>query len=248
MKFPQALVSGRLLRRYKRFLADVALDNGEVIIAHTANTGAMTGCAEPGSRVWLSRSDNPRRKYPYTWELVQTPGGVLCGINTLRSNALVQEAIAAGRIAELGGYDSIRREVPYGAEGSRIDLLLESQTGLAPCYVEVKNVTLVENEGVGKEGVEDGTAYFPDAVSARGSKHLRELMAMVQAGYRAVIFFCVQRQDCQRVCPADHIDARYGETLRQALGSGVEALAYQAEVSESGIVLRRALPVSVAGD
>lgn len=239
MKYPQILIEGRLLRRYKRFLADVELDNGERITAHTANTGAMTGCCAPGSRVWLSRSDNPKRKYPHTWELVEVVPGILCGINTQLSNKLVREAIEAGRIDELSGYTNVRGEVPYGAENSRIDLLLESDTLPAPCYVEVKNVTLVEQS----IGVDQGIGYFPDAVSVRGSKHLRELMAMVAAGQRAVIFYCVQREDCHEVRPADHVDTLYGQTLREALAAGVEALAYRADVSPAGIVLRESLPV-----
>lgn len=239
MNFSQALIEGRLLRRYKRFLADVELDNGECITAHTANTGAMTGCSTPGSRVWLSRSDNPKRKYPHTWELVEALPGVLCGINTQLSNKLVREAIEAGRIDELHDYTKVRSEVPYGVENSRIDLLLEADTLSASCYVEVKNVTLVEHA----TGVEQGIGYFPDAVSARGSKHLRELMAMVAAGQRAVIFYCVQREDCHEVRPADHIDTVYGQTLREALAAGVEALAYRADVSPTGIVLNKRLPV-----
>lgn len=235
MKFPQTLVEGRLLRRYKRFLADVKLDNGKCITVHTSNTGAMTGCCTPGSRVWLSRSDNPKRKYPHTWELVEAVPGILCGINTLLSNKLVREAIEAGLIHELNAYDVVRSEVPYGVENSRIDLLLEpgGHDGRASCYVEVKNVTLVEQ----------GIARFPDAVSARGTRHLRELIAMVESGQRAVIFFCVQRSDCHQVRPADAIDKVYGQTLRQALAKGVEALAYQAEVKTTGIKLVRSLPV-----
>lgn len=233
MHFPNPLVEGRLIKRYKRFLADVELANGEVITAHTANTGAMQGCAEPGSRVWLSRSDNPKRKCPYTWELVQTPAGVLVGINTQLSNGLVQEAIASAKVGELTGYDNIRREVRYGREQSRIDLLLEGNG--APCYVEVKNVTLEE----------DGIGFFPDAVTARGTKHLRELMHMVQEGARAVIFFCVQRQDVEAMSPADHIDPLYGTTLREALAGGVEALAYGAQLSPQSIALCKRLPIHV---
>lgn len=230
MKFESPLTEGRLLRRYKRFLADVELPTGEIITAHTANTGAMQGCCDPGSRVWLSKSDNPKRKCPYTWELVETSTGTLVGINTQLSNSLVHEAITAGRIPELQGYATIRSEVRYGQENSRVDLLLEADI---PCYVEVKNVTLAEN----------GIGYFPDAVSARGSKHLRELMGVVAAGQRAVIFFCVQRNDVREVRPADHIDPVYGRTLREALESGVEAVAYGAGVSVERVVLENALPV-----
>jgi sugar fermentation stimulation protein A len=230
MKFEKPLVEGRLLRRYKRFLADVELAGGEIITAHTANTGAMQGCSTPGSRIWLSKSDNPKRKCPYTWELVEGDAGTLVGINTQLSNRLVNEAITAERIPELQGYAKVRSEVRYGQENSRIDLLLESDI---PCYVEVKNVTLAD-QGIG---------YFPDAVSARGSKHLRELMGVVAAGQRAVIFFCVQREDVSEVRPADHIDAVYGRTLREALEVGVEAIAYGARVSPDGVALWHALSV-----
>lgn len=233
MKYPHTLIEGRLLRRYKRFLADVELADGQVITAHSANTGSMLGCSTPGSRVWLSVSDNPRRKYAHTWELVEAEPGVLCGINTLLSNKLVQEAIEQGRVAELAGYARIRSEVPYGQERSRIDLLLESDEGLADCYVEVKNVTLVR----------DGIASFPDAVSARGTKHLRELMSMVAQGQRAVIFFCVQREDAGLMRPAVDIDPLYAKTLAEALANGVEALAYAAQVSVRGVALQRSLPV-----
>lgn len=235
MEYPQKLTRGRLIRRYKRFLADVELDDGTVITAHTANTGAMLGCATPGSRVWLSRSANPGRKYIHTWEIVQTSDGVLVGINSLLSPVLVREGIESGSVEELQGYLGINREVKYGRENSRIDLLLIG--GREPdCYVEVKNVTAMEQAGV---------AVFPDAGSARGRKHLRELMQMVHAGKRAVIFFVVQRADVRRVRPADRIDPEYGGLLRQALRNGVEALAYRADVSPEQIRLRRSLPVSV---
>jgi sugar fermentation stimulation protein A len=237
MKFPQALLEGRLIRRYKRFLLDVQLADGEVLTAHTSNTGAMTGCSTPGSRVWLSESDNPKRKYPHTWEIVEVSPDVLCGINTLRSNHLVAEAIAAGAVPELLDYPTIRREVNYGQERSRIDLLLESGEcdDKPPCYVEVKNVTLAEK----------GAALFPDAVTTRGAKHLRELMGVVAAGQRAVIFFCVQRNDCDEFRPADDIDAEYGRVLRQAMAADVEVLAYQAEVGIAGIQLTKRIPVFV---
>lgn len=226
-----------MIRRYKRFLLDVSLANGEVLTAHTSNTGAMTGCSAPGSRVWLSQSDNPKRKYPHTWEIVEVSPDVLCGINTLRSNHLVAEAIARGAVSELLDYPTIRREVNYGQERSRIDLLLESDASRdkPPCYVEVKNVTLAEK----------GVALFPDAVTTRGAKHLRELMGVVATGQRAVIFFCVQRNDCDAFRPADDIDSEYGRILRQAMAVGVEVLAYQAEVGITEIQLTQRLPVFV---
>jgi sugar fermentation stimulation protein A len=236
MQFIPPLIEGRLLKRYKRFLADIELPDGSVVTAHTANTGAMTGCCAPGSRVWLSRSDNPKRKYPLTWEIVEISPGVSCGINTMLSNKLIREAIESGYIKELSGYQNVRSEVRYGNENSRIDLLLESDApeNRPPCYVEVKNVTLMDN----------GVGLFPDAVTARGTKHLRELMCMVEQGYRAVIFYCVQRNDCSEVRPADAIDALYGKTLRQALTAGVEGLAYSFRVSPEGINPIARLPVS----
>ena len=232
MKFTQELVSGTLLRRYKRFLADVELENGEMVTAHTPNTGSMMGCCEPGSPVWLSRSDNPKRKYALSWEIVGVEGDTLVGINTGLPNRLVAEAIDNGVVKELQGYADLRKEVRYGKEKSRIDILLEDEQ-LGLCYVEVKNVTLVN----------DGHAFFPDAVSSRGAKHLRELAAMCEAGHRGVIFFCVQRVDALDVSPADDIDPEYGKTLREAMASGVEALAYRAEVSPQEISLLARLPV-----
>jgi len=232
MKYDQTLMPARLLRRYKRFLADVELDNGEVLTVHTPNTGSMKGCCEPGSRVWLRDSGNPKRKYRLSWELVEALPGVMVGINTALPPRLVREAIENGTIGELTGYDSIRAEVPYGVEKSRIDLLLEGRRRKA-CYVEIKNVTLVENE----------TALFPDAVSKRGSRHLRELMEMRRLGHRRVIFFCVQREDARQVSPADRIDPEYGRTLRMAIRAGVVAVAYRAVVRQSEVRLEHGIPV-----
>jgi sugar fermentation stimulation protein A len=239
MKFASALATGRLVRRYKRFLADVELDAGGMVTAACPNTGSMLGCCEPGSRVWLSESDSATRKYRHTWELVEArpPGarsGVLVGINTGLPNRLVAEAIADGTIAELGGYASLRREVAFGEERSRIDLLLESP-GREPCYVEVKNVTAA---------VERGVALFPDAVSERGAKHLRELMRLRARGSRAVLVFCVQRGDAREVRPADAIDPRYGSALRQAIAAGVEVMAWRARVSPEAIALEARIGVS----
>ena len=232
MRFNQALVQGTLIKRYKRFLADVELDDGSIVTAHTPNTGSMLGCCEPGSPVWLSNSGNPKRKYALSWELVEAIPGVIVGINTGLPNKLIGEAIQNGTIKELQGYDIIREEVRYGTENSRIDLLLER--GEKPdCYVEIKNVTLAR-EGIG---------YFPDAVSERGSKHLRELAQVVTEGKRAVICFCVQRKDVYEVRPADSIDKKYGVTLRQAIDAGVEAVAWRAHVSTDEIRIDTELPV-----
>ncbi len=225
------LVPGTLIKRYKRFLADVTLEDGSVVTVHCPNSGSMKGCATHGSPVFLSRSANPGRKYPFTWELVESDG-FWAGINTALPNRLTREAIENGTIAELRGYDAIRPEVPYG-EHSRIDLLLEGRAGR--CFVEVKNVTLVE----------DGRALFPDAVTVRGQKHLNELMRVVREGDRGVIFFTVQRGDGNSVSPADGIDPEYGRLLRLALANGVEALAYRALVTPGEIRLTERLPVIV---
>jgi len=225
------LTPGTLIRRYKRFLADVELADGSSVTVHCPNSGSMKGCAAPGSPVFLSLSANPGRKYPYTWELVQV-NGFWVGINTALPNRLVHEAILNGTIAELQGYTSIRPEVPYG-EHSRIDLLLEGPAGR--CFVEVKNVTMVE----------DDQALFPDAVTTRGQKHLNELMRVVREGDRGVIFYTVQRGDGDCVSPADSIDPEYGRLLRLALTSGVEAFAYRASVSPREIALTTPLPVQV---
>ena len=226
MQFNQTLRAGTLLRRYKRFLADIELDDGTLLTAACPNTGSMLGCCTPGSRVWLSQSDSPTRKYRHTWELVEV-GGVLIGINTGLPNKLVREAIERGVISELGGYPSVRGEVAFGAERSRVDLLLQDPAR-ADCYVEVKNVTAAVRQGI---------ALFPDAVSARGAKHLRELMRLTADGRRAVLVYCVQRGDVSEVRPADAIDPLYGRTLREALAAGVEVLAYRASVTSEAISL-----------
>jgi sugar fermentation stimulation protein A len=236
MIFARKLVEGRLIRRYKRFLADVQLP-GEVVTAACPNTGSMLGCMEPGSRVWLSESDNASRKYRHTWELVELAGAkpVMVGINTGLPNALVAEAIAAGAIPELSGYRTLRREVGYGEERSRVDILLESPRRKS-CYVEVKNVTAAASRGV---------AVFPDCVSERGAKHLRELMRLKAGGLRPVQVYCVQRGDVSEVRPADAIDPEYGRTLREALAAGVEVLAYRARVTPTEIAIEGRIPVNV---
>ena len=233
------LTKGRLLRRYKRFLADVQLGNGETVTVHCPNTGSMKNCVEAGAEVWLSRSDNPKRKYALTWELIKTGAGHYIGINTGRANHLVEHAVCTGRVEPLSGYAAVRREVRYGRENSRIDLLLEGHPKAADCYVEVKSVTLLE------EPVSRGLGYFPDSVSERGAKHLRELMDVVETGKRAVLFFCVQHTGIREVRPADHIDTRYGELLRQAADAGVELLAYKVRKSPGGLTLWRQVPVTL---
>jgi sugar fermentation stimulation protein A len=228
MKFEETLTEGRLIKRYKRFLADVELPGGEIVVAHCANSGSMLGCKEPGSRVLLSPNRNPKAKLDWRWEMVDVDG-FLVGINTSHPNAIVAEAIEAGKIPELTGYGSLRREVKYGVN-SRIDVLLE-EPGL--CYVEVKNVTLK----VGDD------AQFPDAVTTRGAKHLRELMDMVDEGHRAVMFYLVQRGDCQSFSPAEHIDRAYAEGLRAAAEKGVELLCYTCDLTPEKIEIAGTLPI-----
>ena len=226
------LIPGRLLRRYKRFLADVELADGEVITVHCPNTGAMTGCAEPGARVWLSTSAVKTRKYPHTWELVETGEGLAC-IHSAKANRVVHEAIAAGRVSGFERYPDIRTEVKYG-QGSRADLLLEGACGRV--FVEVKSVTLCRPGGVGA---------FPDAVSERGRKHLRELQSVRQAGTDAVLFFCVFHTGIESVCAAGDIDPRYRDALAEAMAAGVKVLAWRAEVTTAGIELSRELPFTL---
>ncbi|WP_138442192.1 DNA/RNA nuclease SfsA [Marinobacter alexandrii] len=225
MNFPEPLVEGRLIRRYKRFLANVRLPDGSEVTAHCPNTGSMLGCQPEDARVWLSRSDNPKRKLPYTWELVETSPGMLACINTARPNTQARVAVESGVVVELADYSGCRAEVKYGEEKSRIDLLLTGHDHQPDAWVEVKNVTLAE----------DGQGFFPDAVTTRGQKHLRELMAQVAQGDRAVLFFVVNHTGIQTVRPADHIDPTYGKLLREACDAGVEVIAYRAGlVTDSG--------------
>ena len=226
------LLEGTLCRRYKRFLADVELPGGEVITVHCPNTGAMTGCAEPGSRVWLSRSDSKTRKYPHTWEMVETQAGLAC-IRSVLANQVVRESFEAGQIQGFETYPRIRTEVKYG-EGSRIDLLLEGDHGRV--FVEVKSVTLCREGGVGA---------FPDAVSERGRKHLRELQAIKDEKTRAVMFYCVLHSGISSVSAAGDIDPAYRKALANAMSAGVEVLAWKADISPAGIALRRPVPFSI---
>lgn len=226
------LITGQLIKRYKRFLADVQLEDGQEVTAHCPNTGSMRNCAESGSRVWLKDSGNPKRKYPLGWELVEVEGRYLASINTGRANALIKEAIKNGVISQLQGYSEIRSEVKYG-ENSRIDLLLK-EDGKPQVWVEIKNVTLLEDDGWGS---------FPDAVTARGAKHLKELMHRVEQGDRAAMVFCVPHTGIQKVRPADQIDPEYGRLLREAKAAGVEVMAYAASIDERSIVIDKELLV-----
>lgn len=235
MQFPAPLVPATLIRRYKRFLADVTLASGEEVTAHAANPGAMLGLAEPGTRVWLSKSDDPKRKLAYSWELSEVDlggGPEPVGINTSLPNRLVAEALAANAIPELAGYQSIRREVKYG-RNSRIDFLLEAG-GAPPCYLEIKNVHLMRQTGL---------AEFPDCVTARGAKHLDELIAVTRAGGRAVMLYVIQIGSARRFTLARDIDPAYAAAFARARAHGVEALARRCAVSTGGIALAGAVPV-----
>lgn len=233
MKFAKALQPGTLVRRYKRFLSDVTLPDGQTITAHVANSGAMLGLSDPGLEVWLSHHPSPSRKLAWSWELTRIDGR-LVGINTMHPNAIVAEAVAEGRIQPLTGYEEIRREVPYGVN-SRVDLLLSSPDR-PKCYVEVKNVHLKR----------DDAACFPDAVTARGTKHLRELSDMVSAGHRAVMLFLVQREDCRYFKPAWDIDPVYGHALVRAAAAGVEILCYDCRLTLEEIRLDQSLSLDLS--
>lgn len=233
MRFDPPLEEGRLLRRYKRFLADIETLDGKALTIHCPNTGSMLNCMAEGGRVWFSRSRDPKRKLPATWELSETPQGRLACINTARANALVEEALHGGVIAELAGFDRLRREVRYGEENSRVDFCLDYADG--PAFVEVKSVTL------GFAGTP--VAAFPDARTERGSKHLRELAALARQGVRAMQLYCVNLAGIDAVRPAAEIDPHYAEALQAAVAAGVEVLAYGAELSPQGIRLVRRLDV-----
>lgn len=236
MKF-STLSYGILLRRYKRFLADIQLPSGEQITIHCPNTGAMTGCANEGDRVWFSTSDNPKRKYAHTWELTETQAGHFICVNTQRANQLVQEALQNQWISELADYTQILPEQKYGEENSRIDFLLKNDR-LADCFVEVKSTTLLTENGVG---------MFPDAKTERGQKHLRELTTIAQNGQQAVIFFAVLHTGIEHFEVAQMIDPKYAELYQQALSSGVTSLCYKAEVKvENGVPIELSLCQKIA--
>jgi sugar fermentation stimulation protein A len=233
IEFHPPLVAGRLVKRYKRFLADVLMQDGQVVTVHCPNTGSMLGLNRPGMQVWLGSSRNPRRKYSWTWELAEPQPGVLVGINTGRSNALVGDALDRGLIAELDRFTAVQREVREG--DSRLDFLLSSPDRDARCFLEVKNVTTA--------GGDAGIAQFPDAVSERASRHLRELIRLKAQGHRCALVYCVQRQDVSTVCPAWEIDPEYSLTLETASRAGVEIYALGASVSPSQLRLERRLEV-----
>jgi len=236
MQFTSTLIPATLARRYRRFLADVVLETGEVATVHVANPGAMTGLDRPLSRVWLSDSGNPLRKFPYTWELVEADlgsGPELVGVNTGQPHQLVGEALEAGLIPELRDYPSVRREVKYG-ENSRVDFLLEDPARRRRCYLEVKNVHLMRKPRL---------AEFPDSVTDRGAKHLRELAAVRASGARAVLLFVIQIPSADRFTVAGDIDPAYAAAFAQARARGVEMLAWRCAVNLGGIEITAPVPI-----
>ncbi len=238
MLFSPALEEGRLIRRYKRFLADIETVHGELLTIHCPNTGSMLNCMAEGARVWFSRSSDPKRKLPGTWEIGETPQGRLACINTARANPLIEEALRAGVISELNGFTGLKREVAYGQENSRIDFRLDYDEGSA--WVEVKSVTL------GFDGTT--VAAFPDAVTQRGARHLRELAHLARDGVRAVQLYCVNLSGIDAVRPAQEIDPLYAAALRDAVAAGVEVLAYGVTLTPEQMWVDRSLPVLLDPD
>lgn len=230
MKFPDPLVKGILIKRYKRFLADIQFSDGNILTVYCPNTGSMLGCAIPGTPVYLSKNPAPSRKYLYTLEILDVQG-TFVGVNTILANRLVEEALQKKKIQEVKRYSNISREIRV--EGGRIDFLLSR--GEKKCYMEIKSVTMKEDE----------TAYFPDAVTQRGARHLRILQELRSRGNRAVILYIIQRKDCKVFMPADHIDPIYGDTLRHAISNGVEILVYGTKVTPSEIEITDSLPYSL---
>jgi len=235
MRFPTPLVPATLIRRYKRFLADIVLENGGEATAHCPNPGAMLGLAAPGARIWVEPNDDPRKKLRFGWRLVDLPGGHIAGIDASLPNRVVGEALAGGQIAALAGYGTIRPKQRYGAN-SRIDFLL-TEPGRPDAHVEVKNVHLRR----------DGDwAEFPDCVTARGTKHLQELARIAQGGGRAVMLYVVQRSDCARFRLAGDLDPAYARAFDAARAAGVEVLCQGTTITTDGVWLGRALPVDTA--
>jgi len=232
MQIEKPVVLGRLVKRYKRFLTDVTMEDGSLVTAHCPNTGSMKGCLEEGARVVLRDSEDPKRKLRLTFQTIEV-GGTWVNVDTGLPNALAYEAVEAGLIEELTGYESLRREVKYGT-GSRIDLLLEDETR-GKAYVEVKNTTLAEGD----------LAKFPDAVTSRGLKHLRELARVVEEGHRGVMLYCISREDVTRFTVADEIDPAYGKALREVAAAGVELIAYSTKVTPTSFELHRRLKIEL---
>ncbi len=238
MKFEPVLESGVLIKRYKRFLTDILLEDGTQRTIHCANTGSMTGCAEPGNRVYYSTSSNAKRKYPNSWELSVTKQQHTICVNTIRANQLVVEAIQSGTIKELQGYSSLKTEVKYGSENSRIDILLQDEDK-TDCYIEVKSATLLSQD---EQEQNEGQGYFPDAVTIRGQKHLRELAEAAENGSRSILFFAVLHSGIEKVSSAHHIDPSYHLLLNEARKKGVEVLCYKADFSPNEMKIKTKLP------
>ncbi len=227
------LIAGRLIKRYKRFLADVELENGKIVTAHCPNSGTMKACSKPGQPVFISYHDNPKRKLKYTWEIIEMPTS-LVGVNTMVPNRLVKTSIENRMVPELNNYDTIKPEITV-SDKSRLDLLLTNKNSTEKCYVEIKNCTLVE----------DGIASFPDAVTKRGLKHLIELQELVAQGNRCVMFYLIQRMDAKKFKPADTIDPAYGKELRKAVENGVEVLVYDVIIDPEKIILNKKIPFTM---
>jgi sugar fermentation stimulation protein A len=236
MRFSPELEQGRLLIRYKRFLADIETADGEKLTIHCPNTGSMFNCMAQGGRIWFSRSNDPKRKLPGTWEISETPQGRFACVNTARANHLVEEALRAGVITELNGFTALKREVAYGQENSRVDFRLDYPSG--PAFVEVKSVTL---------GFDDSRiAAFPDAVTQRGARHLRELASLAREGVRAVLLYCVNLTGIDAVRPAEEIDPAYAAALSDAVAAGVQVLAYGVQLTPDEVRIDRRLEVHLA--
>lgn len=239
------LKKATLIKRYKRFLADVLLEDGTETTIHVANTGAMTGCAEPGDTIWYSTSTNAKRKYPFSWEVTQTKRNHFICVNTMRANQLVEEAIKSELIKELSGYNNLKREVKYGNENSKVDIFLSqgsNKSSEVDAYVEVKSVTLL---GQAPEHKLNGQGFFPDAVTVRGQKHLRELTTLSEQGSRTVLFFAILHSGINKVSAAAHIDKKYSELLKVAKAANVEIIAYKANFQFSSNQLEIQLTQSI---
>ncbi len=234
VQFEHPLVAGRLIRRYKRFFADVELDDGRVVIAHCPNPGSMRTCMREGGRVWLRPCPDPARRLAWTWELAEIDGALVV-VNTARANRVVEEALGRGGVAELGSYDQVTRE-PRARAGTRFDFLLERRTPRRRCWLEIKSATMAAGGGV---------TAFPDSVTERGTRHLDELTVRARRGTHAALLFCAARSDTQVVRPADEIDPVYGVALRRAARAGVEVLAYRCDISLDGITLGAAVGVDL---
>lgn len=235
MRFDEPLIEGTLIRRYKRFFADVKLNNGEEVTVHCANSGSLMSCSDPGSKVLLSPHVDPRKKLKHQLEIVYA-GKTPVGIHTGRPSSVIVEALGHAKIAELSGYATLRRQVKYGRD-NHIDIYLEGN-GLRPCYIEVKNVTLAHED----------IAYFPDALTEKGIRELADLVTIVREGNRAMVIFVAQRADVEWFRPADHIDPEYAQAFRDAVARGVEATCYRSKITRKGIEIDKRLPIDLGSN